>query len=174
MSRVFGPIFQSGYVVQDLDAAIQHWTKNVGVGPFYVFPRIEFSECFFRGRPANIEMAVAMSYSGDTQIELIKPMNDVPSIYSEFTAAGHQGLHHVGILSDHYSEDLKRITDSGREVIQGGRTKANAGFAYFESDPAFPGTMVELIEASPNMHSFFAKLKAEAQTWDGVKTTRVF
>ena len=38
MSRLFGPIFQLAYVVEDIDSAIVHWTGTVGVGPFVRFP----------------------------------------------------------------------------------------------------------------------------------------
>ncbi|MFD2137196.1 hypothetical protein ACFSLT_22255 [Novosphingobium resinovorum] len=38
MSRIYGRIFQIAYVVPDLDEAVEHWTKSMGVGPFYDFP----------------------------------------------------------------------------------------------------------------------------------------
>ena len=35
MSILFGPIRQMGYVVQDIEAAMQHWTRALRIGPFY-------------------------------------------------------------------------------------------------------------------------------------------
>jgi hypothetical protein len=31
MSRTFGPLRQNGYVVLDIEAALQHWTAVLGV-----------------------------------------------------------------------------------------------------------------------------------------------
>ena len=35
MSRIFGPIRQNGYVVRDINAALEHWTSVVGMGPLF-------------------------------------------------------------------------------------------------------------------------------------------
>ncbi len=37
MSRIFGAIRQNGYVVRDIEAALDHWIKVIGVGPFFYF-----------------------------------------------------------------------------------------------------------------------------------------
>ena len=33
MSRLFGPLWQMGLVVRDIDRAMQHWIEVCGVGP---------------------------------------------------------------------------------------------------------------------------------------------
>ena len=35
MSKLFGPVVQQGYIVSDIDEAMQHWITR-GVGPFFV------------------------------------------------------------------------------------------------------------------------------------------
>src|SRR5690348_10456121 len=35
MSVLFGPMIQQGYIVPDMDSALQHWLAR-GVGPFYL------------------------------------------------------------------------------------------------------------------------------------------
>lgn len=167
MSRIFGPIMQNGYVVRDLDAAMRHWVEGLGVGPFYVLPRVDFAETLFRGQKVDIQMAVASAYSGDLQIELVQQLNDAPSVYREFLDAGRQGLHHVGVASSDYAADLARAQAHGMRVAQGGSTLAGTGFAYFDNQGDFPGTMVELFEATPPLMKFFAKVKAASQNWDG-------
>ena len=169
---LFGPIFQNGYVVTDLKAALAHWTERVGVGPFWVFPEIRFATLTYRGEAAEIPMTVAMGYSGDLQIELIQPLSDAPSVYSEFTAAGGKGLHHLGVLSESFDADLRRLPALGHQIVQSGTVGGGTGFAYFESDPAFPGSMIEVIEASPGMRRLFAKLRAAAASWDGLDPVR--
>ena len=41
MSRIFGPIRQLGYVVQDIESAMRHWVEVEGVGPWFVLDRFE-------------------------------------------------------------------------------------------------------------------------------------
>ncbi|OYQ36265.1 hypothetical protein CHU95_05635 [Niveispirillum lacus] len=172
MSRIFGPIMQNGFVVRDLEAAMRHWVEVLGVGPFYVMPRIAFAETRFRGQTVDIQMAVATAYSGDMQIELVQPLNDAPSIYQEFLAEGRQGLHHVGVATSNYAADLARAQAHGLTVLQGGATLAGTGFAYFDTAGAFQGTMVELFEATPSLMAFFAKVQAASRDWDGSNPIR--
>jgi hypothetical protein len=36
MSRIFGPIRQLGYVVQNVETAMPHWVEVEGVSPWFV------------------------------------------------------------------------------------------------------------------------------------------
>ncbi|MFV3130437.1 VOC family protein [Niveispirillum sp. KHB5.9] len=171
MSRLFGPIMQNGFVVRDLEAAMRHWV-GLGVGPFFVLPRVEFAEVTYRGRPTQVEMAVATSYSGSLQIELVQQLNDAPSIYQEFLDQGRAGLHHVGVATTDYAADLARVMASGLDVAMGGSTAAGTGFAYFDSAGDFQGSMVELFEATPGLMKFFAKVEAASRGWDGTDPIR--
>ena len=47
----FNPIVQNGFVVRDLEAAVEHWSGRLGVGPFYALEHIPFGEVYFRGKP---------------------------------------------------------------------------------------------------------------------------
>ena len=44
MQRRFGPIMQNAFVVPDLEAAVDHWTRVMHVGPFYLFEHVPFAE----------------------------------------------------------------------------------------------------------------------------------
>ena len=84
MTPRFGPVMQLGFVVPDLDRAMEHWTGNVGVGPFYVMSHIKFAEALYRGQPTDADISVAVAQWGEVQVELIQQFNDSPSIYSHF------------------------------------------------------------------------------------------
>ena len=94
MSRVFGPIRQNGYVVKDVRAAMDHWVKVLGVGPWFYFDRVKIDWFRHRGAASNVELSIALANSGDLQVELIQQRNDVPSMYREFLGAGREGLQH--------------------------------------------------------------------------------
>ena len=40
MSRHFGAIRQLGYVVPDIEAAMDYWSRTLGVGPWFYNPRV--------------------------------------------------------------------------------------------------------------------------------------
>lgn len=171
MARIFGPVMQNAFVVPDLDAAIAHWTDVMRVGPFFLFKRVEFAQCWYREQPAtDVNMDVAIAYWGDLQIELIQQHNDVPSIFTEFRARGLTGMQHVGVLTESVDCDIERLARQGVYPAQHGLTTAGLRFAYMSTD-FHPGGMVELIQPPPRGLAFFGKMRTAAQNWDG--TTRV-
>jgi hypothetical protein len=173
MERNFGPIMQNGFVVRDLDAAIDHWVDVMDVGPFFVLEHIPFSEAWFRGAPLDLDMTVAIAYSGDIQIELIVQHNDAPSIYKEFIDAGRYGLQHMGVMTDSVAEHLAKLEPLGVRPVQHGTTAAGAKFAYLDTDRT-PGFMIELIESNEMMTTAFGLIRAAAREWDGQERIRSF
>lgn len=175
MSRLFGDIFQIAYVVEDLDAAIAHWTETLGVGPFYRFPiPLVFDEVAIRGKElapdADIFGGVGIAYSGDMMIELIQP-GSVPSTYREFLASGRSGAHHVGTFATDYDAQLAAAKAAGITVAFEGKLPMSR-FVYLDTDLLFPGTMVELIEPTQGMLDLFGQVKAAAKQWDGSDPVR--
>ena len=163
---LFGPVMQNGFVVDELNAAIEHWARRLGVGPFFVFERVAFKECWYRGQVAtDIDLTVAIAYWGEVQIELIHQRNAVPSIYTDFVARKGSGLQHMGVMSDDLDADLARLKDRGILPVQHG-TAPGMRFAYVATD-FHPGGMIELIEATPKAVSFFGRIRAAARDWDG-------
>jgi hypothetical protein len=164
--RDVGPIMQNGFVVADMSAAIEHWARIVHVGPFFVFERVPFKELWYRGQPAgDVDVTIAIAYSGDLQIELVHQRNSVPSIYSDFRARHGTGLQHMGVLSDNLERDLARLMAKNVLPVQQGNV-AGMRFAYVSTDH-HAGGMVELIEATPRTLAFFASMRAAARDWDG-------
>jgi hypothetical protein len=172
MERLFGPVMQNAFVVGNLEAALDHWTRVMGVGPFFVFERVEFTEVWYRGRSAvDMDLTVAIGYWGSLQIELIHQRNEVPSIYTDFPAREVGGLQHMGVLTDSVPRHLIRLRDVGIEAVQHGMTTGGLRFAYVSTDQ-HPGGMIELIESNPRMLKFFAKMQTAAQEWDGSEPIR--
>jgi hypothetical protein len=165
-----GPVMQNGFVVPDWRAAAEHWANTLGVGPFFVVRHVEFAECRYKGEPVEIDMSVAIAYSGDYQVELVQQHNDVPSIYTDFLANNAPGLQHVGTLVD----DLDEALDSNGfrdRIVQDGMTTAGQRFAYVDT-VLHNGTMLELIETDDAMLGAFAYMRKAAAEWDGSKPIR--
>ena len=167
----FGPVMQLGFVVPDLERAMQHWSGTVGVGPFFVLPHVQFAEVLYRGGPTDADISVAVAQWGEVQVELIQQFNDSPSIYSHFPGRDQGGLQHVGVMTRSVADDLQRLQTLGIEPVQRGHTANGIRFAYVSTDQ-HPGGMIELIEHGPAIDGFFAMVRKSAQEWDGTQPVR--
>ena len=174
MSRLFGPIFHAAYVVKELEPAIGHWTKTLGVGPFFLFPTplpFEWLEVYGeRSTDYDILNHAAIAYSGQTMIEIIIPAS-APSPYRRFLDAGRQGLHHLGTVATDYDAQMDAARSAGVAVAMEGELPMSR-FAYLETDNIFAGTMVEIIDMRPAMVDFFDMIKAASVDWDGTDPVR--
>ena len=166
MSRIFGNIRQNGYVVRDIQAAMRHWTETLGVGPFFYVKVAPIESFHYMGKPSGCQCAIALANSGDLQIELIQQLNDEPSMYRDFLAAGREGLQHVAYWTEKMDEDLARVAALGYRVGQSGTVGENGRFVYYATE-AHPGTVVELSEISGRKGQLFRAIREAAANWDG-------
>lgn len=169
VSRSFGPIFQTAYVVPDFDAALAHWTGTLGVGPFFSFPVPLDFDWLERGgeRIADHDIfgGIALGYSGDMLVEIIAP-GPAPSPYADFLAAGRSGVHHIGTVASDYDAQMAAARAAGIGVALEGVLPL-ARFAYLATDRDFAGTMIELVEMTALMHETLATIRAASVGWDG-------
>jgi Glyoxalase/Bleomycin resistance protein/Dioxygenase superfamily len=166
-----GPIAQLGYVVDDVSAAMEHWIHALDVGPFFYLPEPPLNDLRFRGQPTDARIAVAITYSGDLQVELIQPLDDHPSPYRDFRAAYGSGLHHIAHFTDDYDSALAVYRDRGRTPYFEGRGLTyDQRFSYFDS-PAHGGTVNEVVETS-GFGGFFDYMRAQSAGWDGSDPVR--
>ena len=173
MSRVFGPIRQNGYVVRDIQAAMEHWINVLGVGPWYYIERVQTDYFRYRGAPSDAVMSIALANSGDLQIELIQQRNDAPSMYKAFLDAGHEGLQHVAYWTEDFQSLYDRALSLGYSVGQEGQIGGPQGrFAYFDTE-THPGTVVEISDISGSKGQFFDHIRRTAANWDGTRPIRI-
>ena len=170
MSTPFSdPPDQLGCVVPDLQVAISEWASK-GVGPFLTMRKVTLGGYRYEGRSSKPKLDVAFSQQGDLQIELIQPVNDEPSAYRDFLAAGGNGAHHHGWFCNDYSAEIDAAERAGRAELQRGNWGA-AHFIYYH--PLGHDEMIgELIEMSDLSRSLFALIRREAEQWDGRRPSR--
>ncbi len=168
MSRIFGEIRQNGYVVSDIAAAMEHWTKRLGVGPFFFVEKAPIEDFRYMGEPSGCACSIALANSGDLQIELIEQLNDEPSMYRDFLAAGREGLQHVAYWTKSMDEDLERLAKLGYEIGQSGKVGDDGRFVYYQTE-AHPGTVIELSDISGRKGELFGAIRDAAKNWDGSK-----
>lgn len=168
LKNIFNPIMQFAYVVPDLTSAIKHW-NGLGVGPFHVFPHLELKSVKYLGQDTDIDFSMAITYSGDVQIELVQQHNNAPSIYCDFLKKFPSGgQQHVAVVSKHYLNDLTILKDVGIKPVQEVVTLSDKQACYVNTD-FHPGGMIEIIEYDDGMMSLFKMIKNSADFWDGVQ-----
>jgi hypothetical protein len=173
MSRFFGKIRQAGYVVDDIEAAMDYWTRVLGVGPFFYNERVPIVNYRYRGESHAPHNSVALANSGELQIELIQTRNDVPSMYRDFREAGHRGLQHVAYWTDSFDSDLERLTKEGFKTVMSGEVGENGRFVYFDTH-YHPGTVIELSEVAGPKGRMFDAIRKASESWDGKNPVRPF
>ena len=144
MSRLFGPMRQVGIVVRDIEKAMRHWVEVCGVGPWFYAEQLPMDEFRYKGRIYDLKVSIALANSGDVQLELIQQRNDVPSLYRDFLAAGHEGMQHWSSWPVNYHEIRERALTSGWEIGQEGDTPRGP-FIYFLNE-GHPGTVIEMVD----------------------------
>lgn len=167
MSKVFGEIRQLGYVVPDIEAAMDYWTRTLGVGPFFYNPKVPIENYRYRGERYEPHNSVALANSGAVQVELIQCRNDVPSMYRDFVGKVGWGLQHVAMWTTTYDADLERILAKGFKPVMGGEVGADGRFVYFDTE-YHPGAVIELSEVLGPKGDMFRLIREAAETWDGV------
>ena len=165
-----GEIMQLAYVPDDFDAAIEHWTKTMGVGPFFVMEGIHLDGMTYRGEPTDAVFTLALAYWGDLQIELIKPQDDHPSIYSGEYADVGGGLHHVCILVDDIEKAYAACREHDAEIVIEGNF-GNSRVIYLDPGQG-PGSLVEVLQQDPDGPDLFGMIKAASIDWDGSEPVR--
>jgi Glyoxalase/Bleomycin resistance protein/Dioxygenase superfamily len=169
MSRFFGDIRQNGYVVADIEEAMDYWGTVMGVGPWLYLEQAPIKEFSYRGAPSDIDVSIALANAGPLQIELIQQRNDAPSMYRDFVDAGHSGLQHVAYWTETFDADLAAARERGLEVGQSGYSGSPDGrFVYFTAE-THPGSVIELSEISGAKGQLFRKIRERCAVWDGKK-----
>jgi catechol 2,3-dioxygenase-like lactoylglutathione lyase family enzyme len=178
MSRFFGEIRQVAYLVPDIEAAMDHWAKVLGVGPWYYNPKIPIVNYTYRGQRYEPHNSVALANAGSLQIELVQTRDEVPSMYRDFLRAGCSGVQHFAYWTEAFDVDLARAEAAGFTVCMGGEVGENGRFVYFEkpgaTDSALPGTVIELSEVLGPKGKLFKMIREASVGWAGADPVRPF
>jgi hypothetical protein len=124
---------QLGFVVHDLDRALEYWTKTLGVGPFFTIRNVVPEKWRYRGQPSPASRAsVALANSGDLQIEIIQQHDDHPTGWRDFFISGRKGFQHVssGLTREEYDAAMARMLDATTRKLYDNLDRQRALQAY--------------------------------------------
>lgn len=159
------------WLVSDLETAIRGWVEQAGVGPFFWFDEVPFTDGRYRGTPAAFPTSTAaIAYAGDLQIELVCQDNDEPGVFRDVYERGQSGLHHMALICQQYEIERDAYISSGAALVFEGRI-GNTRTCWLDTTQTL-GFMVELLESSEGRLATFANMRAAAQQWDGTEPIR--
>lgn len=168
MSATAGGIVQVAFVVSDLDASVADFAQDLDVGPWMVVRDLAPVDAHLHGHPAELELSVAIAYSGSMMIELIEEHGDV-GLPGGGTGDGTGcAFHHLARGTADFAADRDRLSQEGRTVLFEASLPAELGgsrFAYFDGPGTLPGCL-ELVEMVPELAALFAGLQRAAEAWD--------
>ena len=151
---------QIAWVTRDLDATEKALTMLLGAKKWIRMPGVHFGPdaCTYRGKPADFVADISLSYAGETQLELIAPVNG-QSIYTDFLDRAGAGLHHICIEV----EDVERaLAERDAEAVQRGLIPGGMEFAYVSAEAAGV-PYIEIAHIPPVIRAFFDHVKQEQQ-----------
>ena len=170
-----GPLMQMAFVPLNFAAAIDYWTRAVGVGPFFLWEHIEVDQLTYRGAPAQVDFSIALAQWGDMQIELIRQDDDSPSIYRDWNS---NALHHIQLAVTNYDETLAACQRAGFALAMEGRglpTSKDLRFAYCDLGAYGPAGFVEFVhypQGTMGGLERMNRMKQAARDWDGTDPVR--
>ncbi len=173
MLQPTGSIMQLAHVVDDIEAAVVHWTGTLGAGPFYLLPHLQLVQPQYRGRPTNIDCSIALGFSGGVCVEFIQQHDTGPSVFRELLDRSGPGFHHWGVMTESFDAELARLDAAGHGTAFSGAVAVGGRFAYVDTVAALGG-MTELIELTPPVADLFRFLGDAAGGWDGREPLRAF
>ena len=166
-----GPVGQLAYLPSDFGAAVRYWTETMGVGPFYVLENVSLGDCRYRGQPTGTVFSIAIAYWGDVQIELIRPENDEPGIYTGEYAVTDR-LHHICIFVDSIEDARMAAAAAGAEILIEGTVGEDGAVIYVDARGG-PGHVIELLQNMTGADAIFQMIKDAGKDWDGQDPLRV-
>ncbi len=161
-----GSIIELCHVTRDLDAALLHWTRDLGAGPFFVFDVPVLPGQLYYGEPTEVSMRVGFGFSGGVLIELLQQTNDGASPFIDFLSDHGEGLHHI-MPRCNFDAGHKRLSAAGHKVAYSGTMPGGERFCLFNTQ-AENGCYVELMELSDAMQGSLALMEKAHIMWDGV------
>jgi hypothetical protein len=173
VSKLFGAIRQTAFVVPDIYEAMRYWTEVLQVGPFFLLPNLEPKGATFRGQPTDFHISLAFANSGAMQIELVQQHNDAPSLFTEFVASGRTGVQHIAFWTETFDSDIEAYQRAGYEVVQtAGMSGADNRNAFLEKRGVANELAIEISEIRGSKGRFFKLIEASSIDWDGSNPVR--
>jgi hypothetical protein len=166
-------VVQIASTCADIHATMQQLTRELGIGPWFLIEHFPFKSLEVRGKPATLDLTLALGQSGHTQFELIQQNDTHPSVYREVAARRGHGFHHwaIGAQPARYEEIVGGYLDRGYTLAMDALVGVGGRAAYVDTFNDLGG-YIEIIEMLPVVESLFTMVYQASVGWDGKDPVR--
>lgn len=154
---LFDKYVHFGVVVKDYKKAIKVLESEFGIGPWRInsFPPegidpLKLNMTYY-GKPGNFKAVFCFANIGDSEIEVIQPVEG-ESVWFDFLNQKGDGIHHVKFFVDSIVETKSYLEAKGYKMIQSGiGVGPNEGrtWAYFKTEQEI-GFVIEVLSYKRN------------------------
>lgn len=142
-------INQIGFVVPDLDRAMEAYWHRFGIGPWRIYsygsPLVKGTT--YRGQQEDYHIRIALAEVNGLVIELIQHL-DGNTVHKEFLERAGKGVQHLGLFVENLDLAVKEMQQAGFKVVQAGcgyGARGDGAYAYVDTEEEL-GVMYELIQ----------------------------
>lgn len=132
----FGEIVQIGIVVPDLEKAKKGLLDVFGLEPDAGGESL-YKDCIYKGSDEPIDAPVLAAFYNffNIQLELLQPIGDQDTVWSDYLKMGQSGLHHICFDVDDQDRANQLMADKGIGIWMEGHSLINpeARFTYYDS-----------------------------------------
>jgi hypothetical protein len=114
LSMRYADLFQMSYITRDMDAAIAHARKHLGIEAFHISDQVVDVLC--QGKVQPLAIRAAMANIGRHQFEIIQPISGPTHVYTDAVDLGSHVLnfHHIAIAVRGDFESFERLLEEVR------------------------------------------------------------
>jgi methylmalonyl-CoA/ethylmalonyl-CoA epimerase len=160
------------YVVEDIEATVNHLVDQLGAGPFFLVERVPLENVLSRGEPAEFVHNSAFGYCGGGAIELIEAVRLAPERVEKSFSAPRPRIHHVAYaVPPTEVADVRRSLDE-RGLSQYLSSQLGEVDTTLHDASATLGHDIEIHVDSEGLRDFFGMVSGAAQGWDGSQPLR--
>lgn len=165
-SQQLGDVRQLGYLVPDIETAVNAWMQHQGIGPWTIIKNIPLA-CTYKGKASQPTIDIALGYQGNMQIELIQQTNNEPSPYLYYFENKLFGLHHTAYLCEHIDQSIEAAISQGQQVVCDIRMPDGGRYVYTQIDSLGEHVFIEYLAATDRMKAMLSEGIKAAANWDG-------
>lgn len=146
----YATMLHVGIVVKDLEKAVEKW-KAMGFTDIRVLPPNKGVDRMYHGKPIAVTIKQAFIHGTSPMIELVEPVDDVPSPWRDYLLKHGEVLHHLAYRIPETGPELEKFKQLGiDEIAQGKWPEGNDHWGTFHYvQDSSGGTVIEFISRIP-------------------------
>jgi methylmalonyl-CoA/ethylmalonyl-CoA epimerase len=130
-----GSIEHVSVLVRDLNQALEHYTNDLGMGPWGVYTLTPdwIRDMTVHGKEQSYVYKLALCNVGPVLYELMESVQG-PSIYEEFLRERGEGVQHLGYFVEDIDAEISKMDSRGFALVLSGRgfgTNDDGAFAHY-------------------------------------------